>query len=50
MLKGSKRGSVPLNNLRIWVESTVPETEKLSKGVERPDKKLVFLLGDPTAY
>ncbi|CAD8150954.1 unnamed protein product [Paramecium octaurelia] len=50
MLKPSARAQVSLNPIRNWVEHVVPQVEKEGKKEGRPDKKIVFLLGDPTAY
>ncbi|CAD8142622.1 unnamed protein product [Paramecium pentaurelia] len=50
MLKPSARAQVSLNPIRNWVEHVVPEVEKAGKQEGRPEKKIVFLLGDPTAY
>lgn len=49
LLKASKRTQISLNPIRNWVESVVPETEK-NADPNRPNDKLVFLLGDPTCY
>ncbi|CAK65893.1 unnamed protein product (macronuclear) [Paramecium tetraurelia] len=50
MLKPSARAQVSLNPIRNWVEQVVPEVEKTGKSEGRPEQKIVFLLGDPTAY
>lgn len=39
-----------INKLELWGEQVIPAIEKESEGLVRPEKQLIFLFGDPTAY
>lgn len=54
--KVAKRIEISLNPIRNWVETVMPSIEqeykklKEEQNLTRPEKPIVFLLGDPTKF